>query len=78
MIGDDYTYNPEKRIIPPMDEADMTPAINKVGFNSTENVPHFHFDKKPVLDITGDEDISPMLTTPSIRRVAHLPVSKES
>ncbi len=78
VIGDDYTYNPEKRIIPPMDEADMTPAINKVGFNSTENVPHFHFDKKPVLDITGDEDISPMLTTPSIRRVAHLPVSKES
>ena len=47
-----------------LDEAN----INKIGYNTIENVPHFHYDSKPILMVTSQQDKSNLEYTAAIRR----------
>lgn len=68
---DDYISKSGEVSIP--DEA----SINKIGYNTMENVPHFHYDSKPILMVTSQQDKSNLEYTAAIRRCEKKPQSQE-
>ena len=69
VINKDFTYRDEFKNpsgeIPLLEDA----YINKISYNTTENMPHFHFDSKPVLLVDSRADKSELVNTAAIRRV---------
>ena len=69
VINKDFTYRDEFKNpsgeIPLLEDA----YINKISYNTTENMPHFHFESKPVLLVDSRADKSELVNTAAIRRV---------
>lgn len=69
VINKDFTYRDEFKNpsgeIPLLEDA----YINKISYNTTENMPHFHFDSNPVLLVDSRADKSELVNTAAIRRV---------
>ncbi|MDD6253510.1 MAG: cell division protein FtsZ [Candidatus Cryptobacteroides sp.] len=72
MIDKDFTYvdeyKPKSGEIVINDEV----FINKVSYNTAENMPHFVYDTKPALLVSSDQEISELLNTPAIRRTVRV------
>ena len=68
IINKDTVFDDDYRTrigeVPQPDEA----VINKIGYNTIENVPHFHFDSKPALVVTSRTDMSQIENVAAIRR----------
>lgn len=68
IINKDTVFDDDYRTrigeVPQPDEA----VINKIGYNTIENVPHFHFDNKPALVVTSRTDMSQIENVAAIRR----------
>lgn len=47
-----------------------TAVINKIGYNTLENVPHFHYDSQPLLVVGSANDMSALENVAAIRRCA--------
>lgn len=45
-----------------------TAVINKIGYNTLENVPHFHYDRQPLLVVGSTNDMSALENVAAIRR----------
>lgn len=76
IINKDFVYTDDsktKGTIPLLDDA----YINKIGYNTTENMPHFHFDSKPALVVDSRTDFSRLENTAAIRRTERKPVEQE-
>ena len=56
-----------------LDEAN----INKIGYNTIENVPHFHYDSKPILMVISQQDKRNLEYTAAIRRCDKRPQSQK-
>ena len=68
IINKDTVFDDDYRTrigeVPQPDEA----VINKIGYNTIENVPHFHYDSKPALVVTSRTDMSQIENVAAIRR----------
>lgn len=76
IINKDFVYTEEYKNnggIPILEEA----YINKIGYNTAENMPHFHFDKKPALVVDSRTDFSRLENTAAIRRTERKPAEPE-
>ena len=77
IINKDFTYNEADKSkgseVPITDEA----CINKIGYNSAENMPHFHYTSKPTLMVDSRTDISQLKDIAAIRRSDIKPVVQE-
>ena len=77
IINKDFTYDDTDKSkgseVPITDEA----CINKVGYNSAENMPHFHYTAKPALMVDSRTDISLLKDIAAIRRSDIKPVTLE-
>ena len=74
LIDKDFRYNPAPdnvagEVTLPEEN---TASVNKIGFNTMENVRRFHFseDEKPVLILRPDQSKSELEATAAIRRIA--------
>lgn len=78
VINKDFTYTDEYKNpggeIPLLEEA----YITKISYNTSENMPHFHFDTKPVLLVDSKTDKSELVNTAAIRRVSHHPAPEQA
>lgn len=75
IINNDFTAedgNDGRTVVQLTDEV----KINKLGINSSDNVPQFRFSSKPILLST--ENISQLKTVPAIRRADRKPAPQES
>ena len=70
IVDKDFTYTDDYK--PVSGEIQLTDEvhINKISYNTVENIPHFHFDTKPVLLVSNDQEISELTNTAAIRRTS--------
>lgn len=70
IVDKDFTYTDDYK--PASGEIQLTDEvhINKISYNTVENIPHFNFDTKPVLLVSNDQEISELTNTAAIRRTS--------